>query len=216
MKKLLLILVLVAFSNLSVAAETAENDSAYGTYSTIFQPAQRSGELIGCNLVYRALHPDHAYRKGNPVVVNGYFGLLLIKEDLYLTLKIGLMDVTKKPSFEGPHFSYLQTESYSTIKAKNTKPKGVDGYSLYMYSMYSPEILGLLDEIQSSRKVTIGFNRREKGLDVIVPIDLEVIESKKVGDKVIRKRSGETMLNFSRCSSTLTEKMMDILEKKAQ
>jgi len=64
----------------------------------------------------------------------------------------------------------------------------------------------LLIEMLTSGKVTIGFNRKKGGLDVIVPIDLKVFDAEyQSSGKVIRKRSNETITQFIGCYRALLE-----------
>lgn len=87
---------------------------------------------------------------------------------------------------------------------------------MFAYAL-DTSVTELLGEMIASNKVTIGFNRKEKGMDVLVPIDLDVIDAEYTDDrKVIRKRSKETMLNFDKCGIKLSEQMLSNLDKKKE
>ena len=103
-----------------------------------------------------------------------------------------------------PNFAYLQTKSHSTAKAKQQTANGDEGFRLFAYSLYDTPIMSLFEEMMDSRKITIGFNRKKNGMDVAVPLDLDVIDVEDAGgDKVVRKRSKETVENFTNCFLTL-------------
>jgi hypothetical protein len=56
-------------------ASEVSDDSIYGTHSVVYEPVNIGG-LEGCILIYRAIHPDHAYRGGKAVVIFGHIGVL--------------------------------------------------------------------------------------------------------------------------------------------
>jgi hypothetical protein len=64
--------------------------------------------------------------------------------------------------------------------------------------------MDVLTEMLASRTVTIGFNLSEGGLDVLVPIDLQVYDAEIASpQRVMRKRPGEATKKFINCLSSL-------------
>ena len=68
-------------------------------------------------------------------------------------------------------------------------------------------------EMIKSGKVTMAFNRVKGGMDVLVPVDLDVIDAEYKGDKVVRKRSKESLANFNDCFGKLLDQAVSSLNK---
>lgn len=206
--------VMWCFSAQVSVALAQDDDSIYGTHSVVFQPVQVGGELQGCTLVYRAVQADSAYLGGKPVVIVGNIGVGQLGAVLALTMKVGVKELGDHP-FVRPNFAYLQTKSHSTAKAKQQTRDGDEGFSLFVYSLYDSSVMDLFTEMMDSRKVTVAFNRRKNGIDVLVPVDFDVIDAEYPGgDSVVRKRSKETVINFSDCFLTLANQAERSLDKK--
>ena len=218
MKTIALILML-AFSLTGYAKEpsavTQGDDSIYGTHSVGFQPIQVGGELQGCSLVYKVVHADGVYLRGNPVAIIGNISIGQTGFELGLALKIGVQELVGNHQLVRPNFAYLQTKSYSTAKARQQSSDGEDGFSLFVYSLYDKSVMGLFDEMMDLRKVTIAFNRQKNGMDVLVPVDFDVTDADYLdGARVVRKRSKATKTNFMSCFATLLEQVQLSLDKK--
>ena len=196
-------------------ANAQDDDSIYGTHSVVFQPVQAGGELLGCTLVYKAVQADNAYLGGNPVVIVGSIAVYQTGGELLLGLKIGVKDLSGNHPFVRPNFAYLQTKSHSTAKAKQTAMDGDEGYRLFAYSLYDSSVMALHGEMMDLGKVTIAFNRKKNGVDVLVPVDLDVIDAEfPGGDRVVRKRSKDTVVNFDNCFLKLVKQAESSLDKK--
>lgn len=192
-----------------------DDDSIYGTHSVVFQPVQVGGELQGCTLVYKAVQADSAYLGGKSVVIVGNIGVYQFGAALTLSMKVGVKELVGNHSFVRPYFAYLQTKSHSTAKAKQQSRGGDEGFSLFVYSLYDSSVMDLLMEMMDTKKVTVVFNRKKNGMDVLVPVDLDVINAEYPGgDSVVRKRSKETLANFSDCFLTLTNQVERSLDEK--
>ena len=218
MKTITLILML-AFSSVGYAKEpfavTQDDDSIYGTHSVGFQPIQAGGELQGCSLVYKVVQADSVYLRGNPVVIIGNISIGQAGANLGLSLKIGVQELVGNHQFIRPNFAYLQTKSYSTAKAQQQTFDGETGFSLFVYSLYDKSVMGLFEEMMDLGKVTIAFNRTKNGMDVLVPVDFDVIDADYLdGARVVRKRSKATQTNFMSCFATLVKQMQLSLDKK--
>ena len=214
MKRIIATLFLFSFANI---ANALDDDSIIGTHSVKFQPIQVGGELQGCTLVYMAVQYDSAYLDGSPVVIVGNIGIGQFGANLILTLKVGVKNLVGNGPIVRPNFAYLQTKSYSTAKVKQQAANGNEGFRLYTYSLFDPTVLNLYKEIMDSGKVTVGFNRKKGGMDVLVPIDLSVSDAESPdGDKVVRKRSNEAVSNFAICSTTLLNQAKESLLSEAK
>jgi hypothetical protein len=179
----------------------AADDSIFGTHWVKFQPIQAGGVLKGCELVFLAVTSDRVYLNGNNVAINGSIVLRGSDKGLGLALKIGLKDMTTGSPFERPAFAYLQTASASTAKAKQLNFDGDEGYKVFAYSATDTVILEMLNELMSTSKVSIGYNRKEGGMDVLVPLDLMVTDSEYTAtQKVLRKHSPDAVLGFADCN----------------
>ena len=196
-------------------ANAAWDDSIYGAYSVSFEPVYHGGELRDCTLVYVATQADHAYLGGKPVAITGYIGVGQFGTRLMLHMKVGVKDAMGNRPMIRPNFAYLQTKSHSTAKAEQTTVVAEGGtHRMFAYSFYDTSVMKLFEEMLVSGKVTIGFNREKNGMDVLVPMDLDVIEVYSDGDKGVgRKRSKETLLNFKDCTLTLTKQIEHSLMK---
>lgn len=206
---------MLCFSAQASVALAQGDDSIFGTHSVVFQPLQVGGELQGCTLVYRAVQTDSAYLGGKSIVIVGNIGIIQFGANLRLKLKVGVKELVGNRPFVRPNFAYLQTKSHSTAKAKQKAIDGDEGFSLFVYSLYDPSVLALYVEMMDLGKVTVAFNREKNGIDVLVPVDLDVIDAKYPGgDSVVRQRSKKTLANFSDCSLTLMNQTLRSLDKK--
>lgn len=186
----------------------AQDDSVFGTVSVKFQPNQVQGETRGCSLVYIAIQADHTYLNGTPIVINGNISMAQFGSRVAIQLKIGVKNLFGDNSFTRPHFAYLQTSNHSTAKVQSRVADGDSGYRLFFYSLSDPLVMSLYEELIDSGKVTIAFNRREKGLDVLVPIDLKVEDSEPVDGNLKRKISEDAIRGFLKCTVILMEQAL--------
>lgn len=200
---------------LTVVAHAQTGESIVGAHAVTFHPVQAGGELIGCSLLYRAVQFDHAYLSGKPVITLGNIGLNQTGGNMALTLKVGVKPLTGNSSFVSPSFAYLQTKNASTAKVKQVGREIETGFRYVVYSFFEPSIQQIVNDMIESGKVTLAFNRKLNGMDVLVPIDLDVIDTTYPGgNSVVRVRSKETMNDFLACSKKLLDQAMTSLEKK--
>jgi hypothetical protein len=200
---------------LVVFAHAQTDDSIAGAHAVTFQPVQAGGTLIGCSLVYRAVQFDHAYLGGKPVVALGNIGLNQTEGKMALTLKMGVKPLAGNSPFVSPTFTYLQTKNASTAKVKQAGREIETGFRYVVYSFFEPTIQQVVNDMIESGKVTLAFNRKLNGMDVLVPIDLDVIDTTYPGgNSVARVRSKETMNDFLACFTKLLDQAMVSLDKK--
>lgn len=182
----------------------AQDDSIYGTVKVTFQPVQSLGETWGCTFVYSAVYPDSVYLKGTPVAIDGNISLLQFGEKLGLQLKIGVKKLVGVGSIKPPNFAYLKSDNYSTAKAKQVIRDGDTGHRLFDYSMDELSVVGVYNEMLESGNVTIAFNRKKDGTDVLVPVDLRVEDSAVLKKKKVnREISDKSLHDFTECAAKL-------------
>jgi len=201
--------VIGCLSTQASAAIAQDDDSIFGTHGVVFQPGQSSGILHSCTLVYRAAQADYAYRNGSPVMIVGSIGVRQFDAKMILTLKIGVKDIdVPNAPFTRPFFAYLQTLNATTAKSRSETRDGDEGFRLIAIGL-NDTTSKLLLEMLGSGKVTIGFNRKKNGLDVLVPIDLNVFDAEYPDSgKVVRKRSNEAITRFLGCYKVLLEQVV--------
>lgn len=198
---------LVAAALIAITPDVAcaQNDSIYGTVRVTFQPVLSMGNTWGCTFVYSAVYPDDVYLKGTPVAIDGSISLFQFGEKLGLQLKVGLKKLAGVGSIKPPNFAYLKSENYSTEKARSVIRDGDAGHRLFDYSLYEPQVIGVYNELLASGKVTVAFNRKKNGNDVLVPVDLRVIDSKVLRKKKVnRDISDKSLSDFAECAAKLT------------
>jgi len=184
----------------------AQNDSIYGTVKVSFQPVLSLGNTWGCTFVYSAVYPDDVYLKGTPVAIDGSISLFQFGEKLGLQLKVGVKKLAGVGSIKPPNFAYLKTENYSTENARQVIRDGDAGHRLFDYSLYEPTVVGVYNEMLSSGKITVAFNRKKDGKDVLVPVDLRVIDSDVLKKKKVNREISDKSLHaFAGCAAKLSE-----------
>ncbi|MEO8340174.1 MAG: hypothetical protein ABI604_10730 [Nitrospirota bacterium] len=88
------------------------------------------------------------------------------------------------------------------------------GFRLFVYQ-FDEDILKVCEDILSGAPVTIGFNRRKEGLDVSVPLDLQVVKSTIAPDgSRNRRRSDEMFAQIAMCINEVPEQVQKQLEGK--
>ena len=182
-----------------VAVHAADDTSVYGTRSVVFEPTRSASLSRGCSLAYRAAFPDEERTRGAVAVI---FGDITVYQDGVkglLSLKIGVMELdTLYPKQSVPHFAYLQTEQATTARRASNSAV-VDGYRSIAFPIGDTEV-DILNEMLTSRKVTIGMHRVKDGAAVRVPLDLTVYDAEFLSSqRVIRARSDEAVLRFGAC-----------------
>lgn len=203
----------------------AEDDSSiYGTHRVVFQPIRSSGVLQGCSLVYTAVVADHVYRKGSLVAINGNVSVYQGDQggkkggNVSLNLKIGLNDFDSPDApFAGPYFAYLQTANETTAKSFHEAFDGEKGYRFFVFHLNETSAK-LIVEMVDTGKVTIAFNRKKGGIDVLVPLDLTVIDAEYRGEGNVftRKRSNEGPIQFLSCVGDILKQVKQAISNSKQ
>jgi hypothetical protein len=201
--------------NLMPVVHAQGDDSITGTHAVTFQPTQVGGNLIGCALMYRVVQFDHTYLGGAPIVAVGNIALNQSGGSLGLSFKMGVKNLAGDAPFVSPNFAYLQTKNASTAKVKQVGKEVEKGFRYTVYSFFDPTVQAVFDDIIATQKVTLAFNRKANGLDVLIPVDLDVIDATYPGgNKVTRVKSKETMNDFLGCFEKLIAQAESSLNKK--
>jgi len=183
----------------------AQDDSIYGTVKVTFQPVRSLGNTWGCTFAYSVVYPDNVTLKGTPIAIDGSISLLQFGEKLGLQLKTGVKKLAGIGSIKPPYFAYLKTDNYSTAKARQAINDDDAGHRLFDYSLYESSVIGVYNEMLESGKVTIAFNRKKDGMDVLVPVDLKVTDSEVLKNKKVnRKISDKSLHAFAECAANLS------------
>lgn len=174
-------------------------------------PMVQSHEGItdACGFEFKAMSFDTAYLGGDPVIINGSLAIRLFNpKAVGIAYKLGTFQ------FEGtelkssaPTFAWIKVGSV-LIKPKKSVPSDSEGYTLYISELPS-DMKSFLKALYEQQEVKVGFNRREGGMDVVVPIDLSVRDTAFEGTKVVRKRDKTLAPVLSQCVKELFDGMKD-------
>lgn len=195
----------------------AADASVLGTIEVEFQPMQSAGVRHGCTLVYRTIGRDHAYQKGAIVGLVGNIGFMADEKrsSVIVTLKVGIIDglTQSKPKTVTPFFAYLQTPNGTTAKSKVIKfDSDTPGYRNFAYQL-TDDVLKVYGDIVNGEPLTIGYNRKKGGLDVLVPLDLSVADATSSDSGFTRRRSDKMLGEFLACSNDVTTQVQNQLER---
>lgn len=209
----------VAISALAVAlihgaalgqAATSDQDLS-GTFSTSHQRQQRQGVLDGCLVEFSVVFQDFKYRQGAAQQAVGSFAMFVgSPKKAYVSVKLGVRQIANGTAgpVEAPAFAYLQTKGHSTAKTmKLAGDSDVKGYRLWVTPM-SEDVSGLLGDLMTGQAVSIAFNRKTGGTDLIVPIDLSVTETKvEASGAMVKIRGNETIEGLQSCFVELASRL---------
>lgn len=189
-----------------------------GTIDVKFQPMQSAGVREGCSLVYNVVGQDHAYRQGKLISLIGNITFATKKDrsNVGLALKVVTINAfDKKAKPESPFFAYLQTSHGTTARSKSFQYDSPDtpGARIFLYRL-DEDVMKVLEDITSGAPVTIGFNRRKGGMDVLVSLDLSVAETTATDSGFNHRHSDEMVEQFALCNGELAKQASAQLEAK--
>jgi hypothetical protein len=180
----------------------------FGTNEITFKELSSNGSFLGCELGYKSLVRDFVYTNGDPYVVNGSITLVFNNNQNILT---GLKIVTNKMIMNGeeisflpepPTFGFLKNNKLNSSKSLiNQTTSDTPGGWFGVFEL-DTNFLNILDAMTKTNKVSIMFNRRNEGLDIEVPLDLTVAETKGDGKRVFSTIAIDT---FRKCSIFMVE-----------
>jgi hypothetical protein len=173
---------------------------------TIFvTPMNQYSEAVvdACGFEFKALAFDNIYKGGAPFILTGSFAIRQFNnETLFLAYKVGTGSWTGnelKP--EAPNMAWIKFGD-QVFKSKIISDSEDDGHKLYVVEL-SDKFYKIIPVISNQQQVIVGFNRREGGLDVVVPLDLNVRDTNLVKDKAIRKKDKTIGTEFNKCFGDL-------------
>lgn len=173
-----------------------------GTAFVVPMNQSREGTIDTCGFEFKAMAFDTAYKQGAPIVVNGSFAIRKLSAQLVVfAYKLGTFNVTSSGmEVEAPHFAWMKLGNV-LVKPAQAMDAETKGYRLYLSPL--PENAdAALDAVVEQKPVLVGFNRRPGGLDVVVPLDLSVRDTK-MGSKVVRVRDDKLGKGFAQCLGDL-------------
>ena len=122
----------------------------------------------------------------------------------------------QNPKAEAPYFSYLQSTHGTTASNKFAQFDSPDdpGFRIFVFQL-GENASNVLEDMANGLPVTIGFNREKGGLDVLVPLELDVAESTVAADDTISRRRSDAMrLQFFSCASDVTKQVLKQIDGK--
>lgn len=196
---------------MSVLAQTSNLEATVaqkleGTVHVTSQRASADGKLEGCGIEFVEIKRDYSTKRGAPVTMSGsiYFRLNE-KVGLVYTLKLGLFDGlsnTTKPV--APANAFISAPQGKAPKQAIRRDSDVPGWALYVGGV-DDEVMEAYKAIIEQQKLVVGFNRKAGQQDVTATIDLTVIDSNMVNDKVVREKSDKVVSDFADCMNTLVK-----------
>lgn len=191
-----------------------ELSSAVGAIKVTFVPEQSAGIIDACALLYRVIGQDNVYQRGNLFVLEGNisYGNNPDRSLSYLKIKIGMydtLDFSGRP--EPPFFAYIQTAHGTTARSRFNQFDSPDwpGYRHFIFA-FDENAVKVISDLMFGAPVTIGFNRMKGGPDVLVPLDLNVVNTRVSEAGVTRYRSKKTLHEFSACAEDVTKQAMNL------
>lgn len=189
-----------------------DSESLIGTHQVSFMPMQRAGYLVGCQLVFMAVQRDFAYMGGAHVTLNGSIFVTGSDGRIAITLKLGVAEFKEPLQFERPHFAYLQTGNGSTARSLHQTTDGDPGFRMITFP-FDENGVKVMSDVVDEMSVTIGFNRNERGVDVLTPIDLSVSDTSFIPpDRFVRNHSMDAAIGYAECVQSLISGMIEAQE----
>lgn len=208
MRKCIFLFVAGVFIGTALPGYALDQSPFVGTQQVRFKPIQSQGETKGCTLAFSVIGEDHEYRNGALVLLRGSIGIWSEKQpdDITMVLRIGIADSlgTPNPSLTVPHFAYLQTPHGSTAKSNIGQHDAEVGFRDFYFNHILDDVRRVYNDIVRGEQVTIGFNRKMDGLDVLVPLDLRIAEiSRSTNGSIVRHSSDDMLKSFKACFQEL-------------
>ena len=203
-------------SSTATPIHALDPSSSVGTMVVEFQPIQSAGIKEGCTLVYRVVGRDYANGKGKLITLDGNIAYMANRQrdNVTLSFKVGIGDTLDiKQKTAPPFFAYLQTPNGTTAGSKVVQfDSDTPGFRIFAYQLEG-NVMKVYGDIINGTAITIGFNRRKGGLDLLVPLDLKVAEATIAADgSITRRRSDEMLLQFQDCVIEVTGQVQNQLK----
>ncbi|OYU91834.1 MAG: hypothetical protein CFE29_02995 [Bradyrhizobiaceae bacterium PARB1] len=175
-----------------------------GTTAVLAYPQFADGQLGSCLIEFSAITQDNVYRQGAYSKFFGSFGVMQAKGNLAVTLKVVVHDINIKTGEFKPN---SPANSYFIFGAQSSKAELVGNYPSdtpgAQFSVFRPlPTFEKLSEALDKGVVSVAFNRKDGGMDLIVPIDVTVVSTSDTGK---RSHSSKMVDDFYKCSAELAK-----------
>lgn len=176
--------------------------SRVGTTAIAALPQFADGKLYGCLLEYNALARDTVYRQGGFIKVFGSFGVMMAGGQPAVALKLALLDIDPTTVALTPnapansYFIFGTTSSKADLVGKYDSDTPGGQFSVFKPLPTFKQISNALD----AGRITVAFNRKDGGSDVLIPLDLTVAATDDNGKK---SHSQQMILDFYACTGDL-------------
>lgn len=177
-----------------------------GTIYAVPSNQTREGELESCGFDFQAVAFDHVYNKGEPFILNGNFSFRKSGDSNFaIAYKVGTFIVENGAlTPKAPNLVWIKLGP-TLIKPDRILNAETPGYGLYV-SSFTPQVAKGLEEIVNQRKISVGFNRLKDGLDLVVPVDLNVRETNADTGKTKQKKDLALGREFAECLTKILAK----------
>lgn len=178
-------------------------EKGIGTSFARFNPEFSDGKLFNCGIEFAVLLKDWTYNKGEFSRISGQFGIMSVRGNPGIILKIIVHDLDlKQLDFKPnpPATAYFLNKTFGTTKSSivdNTK-SDTPGAIFVIFNIENT--MELLAEGVSENKVAIAFARRPGGSDIRVIVETDVEETTPEGKRV---RGHKTGADFFACAKAL-------------
>jgi hypothetical protein len=182
-------LLLMASTSSAEAQMPSIPDALFGTAFVKSEVAYSGGVPTGCSVNYKVLVKDNVYKGGAPTAFDGSFGLIKAPGKLGGYVKGTIIDF----AFSGgqlrdtktlPASLYLVTDK-GTSTAGATVASTPSDVPQYLFSVVGlPQMLQVIDEALAARKIMLTAARKPGGMDIPVPIELDVVQTLDDGQRI--------------------------------
>ena len=160
-----------------------------GTLSVKYDPTFADGQIIVCSLVYSAIMRDHAYSQGRFIYLSGSFGFSSGgRNHVNGFLKIGVQDInplTAKMTPSTPSSAYFVVGSKTTKSAVVASVESDTPGMIFVVMTLEGMTAALVESIKTD-KINIAFARRPSGIDIKLPLDLNVAATDNRGKRTYK------------------------------
>ena len=208
MLKTAALVLLLACPTLAFAQQNSGMSAMVGTLSVRAEPMLTSGKLQGCSIVFNALTTDWKYRNGAYLKIDGSVVISISETGAGAMLKVVANEVvtaangslTFAPS--APTRAYLVGDGYKTNADTLHKSGASDtpGGMISIFEMFPTA--DIVAQAMVDKKLTIAFNQKGGGSDLILPLDLNVADIDANGN---RKLGSTASTEFLDCMQVLLQ-----------
>ncbi len=193
---------LISVASISTSVSGDLIDQLSGTQEVKYKSLDFSGVTKGCELSY--LFAERKFSKGNPVLHAMSGSLIFIRsgENKFgFGIKLGVRDLSRGVSFQRPNYIYLTSENGSTVGEDFSIIDEDPGFRLVVVNAVARKnVSAVLADVLSGKKVKIGYNWSQDGLDDSIDLDLTVVGiSKNENGGVEKEKSYVEIEKFGVC-----------------